>query len=130
MGLDMATLDESTGTEEVTTVFMMGFPMDVQEREVVNFMRFCPGMQDCSLSTTAKGARGYAKFDTQANALNAITTHHGLLFELGNEATKLHVELAKNNLRSGSSTGGPRKRGRFSMDDQGMPGTLPPMPDP
>merc|ERR1712216_887396 len=101
--------------------------MDVQEREVVNFMRFCPGMQDCSLSTTAKGARGYAKFDTQANALNAITTHHGLLFELGNEATKLHVELAKNNLRSGSSTGGPRKRGRFSMDDQGMPGTLPPM---
>jgi len=118
----------------VTTIFMMGFPDDVREREVINFVRFSEGMRDCSLSfPPGKGPRGYARFDSVTNAQLAIDQLHGQPFELGNDSTKLHVELAKNNLKGGflskdqhpqghNSHGGSRlgKRSRFDVAPMGQ----------
>lgn len=98
----------SNGREEVSTIFIGGFPPDATPRELDNLCRFLPGFVTSNVVTT-KGVTLFALFDCAPNAYTAIELLNGQLFDrsqLGGEP--MRVQMARSNMRtSGSSGPGP-----------------------
>jgi len=91
--------------EEITTIFVVGFPDDMNEREFQNMFIFNPGFEAATLKipTPNKDGRkqiiGFAKFHTKMDALNAmeVLTGRQIDFEKG---SILKAEMAKKNLHT------------------------------
>ena len=113
------------GGEEITTIFVVGFPEDIQEREFQNMFLFCQGFEAATLkvpstATTAASATmisttptasltataeeesrkqviGFAKFRTRSEALEARDLLSGKKVDM-EKGSILKAEMAKKNL--------------------------------
>ncbi|KAI8332315.1 hypothetical protein BC941DRAFT_455765 [Chlamydoabsidia padenii] len=112
------------GQEQVTTIFVVGFPEDMQEREFQNMFMFSPGFEASSLqwyskdqdddsatintntttnsNTSAplngkKQMIGFAKFRTRLEALEAVEVISGKKVDQ-DKGLVLKAEMAKKNL--------------------------------
>jgi len=91
--------------EEITTIFVVGFPDDMNEREFQNMFIFNPGFEAATLKIPSpnkdgrKQIIGFAKFHTKMDALNAmeVLTGRQIDFEKG---SILKAEMAKKNLHT------------------------------
>lgn len=95
--------------EEITTVFLAGFPEDITEREFSNYFVFAKGFEASSLKfpTPDEGKRneqiiGFAKFRTRTEALQAREYLNGKLVD-AERGCVLKTEMAKKNLHTKSS---------------------------
>ncbi|KAI7904002.1 uncharacterized protein BX663DRAFT_542300 [Cokeromyces recurvatus] len=108
---------QSTNTmDDVTTIFVVGFPDDMSEREFQNMFTFCQGFEAASLKWHCKeqeeeniGGKkqmiGFARFRTRLEALEAIDVLSGKRIDQ-EKGTMLKAEMAKKNLhiKRGSTT--------------------------
>ncbi|KAJ3127916.1 hypothetical protein HK098_005557 [Nowakowskiella sp. JEL0407] len=100
--------------EEITTIFVVGFPEDMFEREFQNMFIFCPGFEAATLkipsstesadNDTASGSGrkqiiGFAKFRTRADALEARNILSGRKVD-AERGCVLKAEMAKKNLHT------------------------------
>ncbi|KAI8880298.1 hypothetical protein K501DRAFT_225072 [Backusella circina FSU 941] len=93
--------------EEITTIFVAGFPEDMQEREFQNMFMFCSGFEaaalklpssDDELDTSGrKQIIGFAKFFSRREALEALETLNGRRVD-AEKGSILKAEMAKKNL--------------------------------
>jgi len=92
-----------SGEEEVSTLFIVGFPSDVQHRELDNLCRFLPGFETSNV-TTSKGLYSlFAKFDCPRSAHAAISALNGQPFDRNSSYDQpIRAAMAKSNMRSGS----------------------------
>ncbi|KAJ3071051.1 hypothetical protein HK102_006526 [Quaeritorhiza haematococci] len=95
--------------EEITTIFVVGFPDDMQEREFQNMFTFSPGFEAATLKVPApneedaNGARkqiiGFAKFRTRIEAMEARDILSGRKVD-AERGCILKAEMAKKNLHT------------------------------
>ncbi|KAJ3417374.1 hypothetical protein HDV05_004839 [Chytridiales sp. JEL 0842] len=103
--------------EDISTIFVVGFPEDISEREFYNMFIFAPGFeaatlkfptnfdQDDSIPLYKKQVIGFAKFYTKFDALHALEVINGRRVDM-ERGNILKAEIAKKNLhtrRSGVS---------------------------
>ncbi|KAL1925764.1 uncharacterized protein VTP21DRAFT_647 [Calcarisporiella thermophila] len=121
--LDM-TQPQPYQNEEISTIFVVGFPDNMQEREFQNMFTFSTGFEAATLKIPQSmedenGARkqiiGFAKFRTREDALRAKDMLSGRKVDADKGCT-LKAEMAKKNLHT--------KRG-LSIDHGLRPFTLP-----
>ncbi|ORZ01284.1 hypothetical protein BCR43DRAFT_174148 [Syncephalastrum racemosum] len=116
------TNDQATtfGGEEISTIFVVGFPDDMQEREFQNMFTFSPGFEAATLKVPSKdqdedlpqvsgnnnnnnNARkqiiGFAKFRTRLEALEAKDVLSGRKVD-AEKGSVLKAEMAKKNLHT------------------------------
>ncbi|KAI8096753.1 uncharacterized protein BX664DRAFT_258563 [Halteromyces radiatus] len=99
-------------TDDVTTIFVVGFPDDMTEREFQNMFTFCPGFEAASLkwhckdqeddnSVGSNGGKkqmiGFARFRTRLEAMEAVEVLGGKKIDQ-EKGTVLKAEMAKKNL--------------------------------
>ncbi|KAI9304894.1 hypothetical protein BJ944DRAFT_230889 [Cunninghamella echinulata] len=99
-------------TDDVTTIFVVGFPDDMTEREFQNMFTFCPGFEAASLkwhckdqdddnSVGSNGGKkqmiGFARFRTRLEAIEAVDVLSGKKVDQEKGAI-LKAEMAKKNL--------------------------------
>ncbi|KAJ3195760.1 hypothetical protein HK101_011102 [Irineochytrium annulatum] len=108
--------------EEITTIFVVGFPEDMHEREFQNMFIFCPGFEAATLKHPHFGEDsenipqykkqiiGFVKFRTRLDALQARDILNGRKVD-AERGCVLKAEVAKKNLHT--------KRG-LSNDHQGL----------
>lgn len=96
----------STMNEDITTIFVVGFPEDMQEREFQNLFTFSYGFEAATLKTpqpeeesSRKQIIGFAKFRTKTNALEAIEILNGRKIDI-EKGCVLKAEMAKKNLHT------------------------------
>ena len=53
------------------TIFILGFPADVKERELQNLLRWCPGYEASQMNFKGEQAMGFALFSSAAMAMSA-----------------------------------------------------------
>ncbi|KAJ1728629.1 hypothetical protein LPJ61_003931 [Coemansia biformis] len=104
--------------DEITTIFVVGFPDDMREREFQNMFTFSPGFEAATLKVPAaddidkdsqrKQIIGFAKFNSRVEALEARDVLTGRRVDAEKNCV-LKAELAKKNLhtRRGLSSIGP-----------------------
>ncbi|KAI9024310.1 hypothetical protein CLU79DRAFT_834287 [Phycomyces nitens] len=97
--------------EEVSTLFIVGFPDDMQEREFQNMFIFSPGFEAATLKVPAKDMEedinyqakkqtiGFAKFRTRSEALEARDVLNGRKVD-AEKGSLLKAEMAKKNLHT------------------------------
>eukprot|EP00930_Biecheleria_cincta_P035544 TRINITY_DN24445_c0_g1_i1.p1 TRINITY_DN24445_c0_g1~~TRINITY_DN24445_c0_g1_i1.p1 ORF type:complete len:296 (+),score=62.47 TRINITY_DN24445_c0_g1_i1:46-888(+) len=85
--------------EEVSTIFIAGFPSDASSRELDNFCRFLPGFLN-SKATFGKGITLFALFDSAMNAQAAIEVLKDQAFDRFSEGEPLRVVMARSNMRN------------------------------
>jgi len=85
---------------EVSTVFVVGFPVDAHPRELDNLCRFMPGFADAKVVTNAKGVTLFAMFDCGTNAQSALFLMNGQSFDRMQPGEPLRAQMAKSNMRS------------------------------
>ncbi|ORX89656.1 hypothetical protein K493DRAFT_382360 [Basidiobolus meristosporus CBS 931.73] len=92
--------------EEITTIFVIGFPEDMQEREFQNMFLFSPGFEAATLKASPvndadeglrKQAIGFAKFRSRLEALQARDILSGKKVD-PERGCLLKAEMAKKNL--------------------------------
>ncbi|ORY03434.1 hypothetical protein K493DRAFT_276528 [Basidiobolus meristosporus CBS 931.73] len=91
-------------SEEITTIFVIGFPEDIQDREFQNMFIFSPGFEGATLKfplgnelEARKQIIGFAKFRSRLEALQARDILSGK--KVDNErGCILKAEMAKKNL--------------------------------
>mmetsp|Transcript_71673 Transcript_71673/g.171172 ORF Transcript_71673/g.171172 Transcript_71673/m.171172 type:complete len:253 (+) Transcript_71673:53-811(+) len=95
-------------TEQVTTVFVAGFPADTTHREVDNLCRFMPGFVKSKVSFS-RGITLFALFDSVESAEAAIHTLKDQAFDASRPSEIMRVVMAKSNMRITDSgpPGGP-----------------------
>ncbi|KAG0204392.1 hypothetical protein BGX28_003644 [Mortierella sp. GBA30] len=105
-------------TEEISTIFVVGFPDDMQEREFQNMFVFTPGFEAATLKIPHKDQQeddaltlgvngvnprkqiiGFAKFRSQQEALQAISVLSGRRVD-AEKGSLLKAEMAKKNLHT------------------------------
>ncbi|KAI7896385.1 uncharacterized protein EV154DRAFT_598339 [Mucor mucedo] len=112
-------VQSSSTMDDVTTIFVVGFPEDMAEREFQNMFIFCQGFEAASLkwhckdgeeeSIPSNGGKkqmiGFARFRTRLEALEAIEVLSGKKIDQ-EKGTVLKAEMAKKNLhiKRGSAT--------------------------
>ncbi|ORX59532.1 hypothetical protein DM01DRAFT_1332997 [Hesseltinella vesiculosa] len=99
-------------TDDVTTIFVVGFPDDMTEREFQNMFTFCPGFEAASLKWHSKdqdeetaisstGGKkqmiGFARFRSRLEAMEAVDVLSGKKVDQ-EKGTILKAEMAKKNL--------------------------------
>ncbi|KAI9483153.1 MAG: hypothetical protein EXX96DRAFT_557066 [Benjaminiella poitrasii] len=103
--------------DDVTTIFVVGFPDDMAEREFQNMFTFCQGFEAASLKWHCKDQEednslggkkqmiGFARFRTRLEAVEAIDVLSGKKIDQ-EKGTVLKAEMAKKNLhiKRGSAT--------------------------
>lgn len=124
---------DGTPAEEITTVFIVGFPEDMTEREFQNLFLFAPGFQAATLkapgptspnaSAKLKQTIGFARFRTRNEALAARDGLHGRRIDSDRGAV-LKTEMAKKNLHTKA------QRAQPLAQPLSASGTLPPPPPP
>ncbi|KAI7901732.1 uncharacterized protein BX663DRAFT_537037 [Cokeromyces recurvatus] len=107
----------SSTTEDVTTIFVVGFPDDMQEREFQNMFIFSKGFEAASLKwhckeqtddqelfynpfnnfNNKKQMIGFAKFHTRQEAIDAANEMNGRKVDI-EKGSILKAEMAKKNL--------------------------------
>ncbi|KAF9914610.1 hypothetical protein BX616_007921 [Lobosporangium transversale] len=104
--------------EEISTIFVVGFPDDMQEREFQNMFVFTPGFEAATLKIPNKDQQeddvltlgvnginprkqiiGFAKFRTHQEALQAISVLSGRRVD-AEKGSLLKAEMAKKNLHT------------------------------
>ncbi|ORX88522.1 hypothetical protein K493DRAFT_319404 [Basidiobolus meristosporus CBS 931.73] len=95
--------------EDITTIFVIGFPEDMQEREFQNMFTFCPGFEAATLKVPQSGDSedgtgnsrkqiiGFAKFRSRLEALQARDVLNGRKVD-ADRGCVLKAEMAKKNL--------------------------------
>ncbi|KAE8664850.1 receptor-like protein kinase-like [Hibiscus syriacus] len=81
----------------VRTIFIMGLPEDVKERELQNFLRWLPGFEDSHLSFKGDKPKGFALFSTVKFAVAAKDALQKMVFDAKLKSL-LHIEMARKNL--------------------------------
>ncbi|SAL95761.1 hypothetical protein [Absidia glauca] len=99
-------------TDDVTTIFVVGFPEDMTEREFQNMFMFCRGFEAASLKWHCKDQEddnsvgsnsgkkqmiGFARFRTRLEAMEAADILGGKKVDQ-DKGTVLKAEMAKKNL--------------------------------
>lgn len=84
-------------TDEVRTIFILGFPPDVKERELQNLLRWWPGYEASQMNFKGEQPMGFALFTTAAMAMAAKDALQNLVFDHDTNST-LRAEMAKKNL--------------------------------
>ncbi|KAI9323325.1 hypothetical protein BX666DRAFT_2022078 [Dichotomocladium elegans] len=122
-------LHSNPSDEEISTIFVVGFPEDMQEREFQNMFIFSPGFEAATLkipkdqeddsnnsnnnnsgpNSARKQIIGFAKFRTRFEALEARDTLSGRKVD-AEKGSVLKAEMAKKNLHT--------KRGLASNEQQ------------
>jgi len=122
------------GDGEVSTIFVGGFPPDVNPRELDNLCRFMPGFVQSNVITT-KGTTLFAMFDCASNARTAITALNGYVFDRIQPGEPMRAQMARNNMRSSGAApaqlqyGPAPSQGRgWSGGSIGAPAGQPPPP--
>ncbi|CAO3703806.1 unnamed protein product [Rhizopus stolonifer] len=99
--------------EEISTIFVVGFPEDMQEREFQNMFVFSSGFEaatlkvpstkdgeeDISSNNIKKQIIGFAKFRTRKEAIEAKDTLNGRKVDV-EKGNTLKAEMAKKNLHT------------------------------
>ncbi|ORX62268.1 hypothetical protein DM01DRAFT_1331716 [Hesseltinella vesiculosa] len=95
--------------EEISTIFVVGFPDDMHEREFQNMFIFSAGFEaatlkipkdeDDDLATNKKQIIGFAKFRTRLEAMEAKEIINGRKVD-AEKGSVLKAEMAKKNLHS------------------------------
>ncbi|KAL7753345.1 hypothetical protein RI367_001120 [Sorochytrium milnesiophthora] len=95
--------------EEITTIFVVGFPPDMQEREFQNMFIFSPGFEAATLKIPSRDEEehtghkkqiiGFAKFRTRLQALEARDILSGRKVD-AEKGCVLKAEMAKKNLHT------------------------------
>lgn len=83
--------------EEVRTIFVLGFPKDVKERELQNLLRWWPGYEASQINFKGDQAMGFALFSTSQMAMQARDALQNLVFDAETNSI-LRSEMAKKNL--------------------------------
>jgi len=83
--------------EEVRTIFVLGFPNDVKERELENLLRWWPGYEASQINYKGDQAMGFALFSTAHMAIQARDALQNLVFDADTNSV-LRAEMAKKNL--------------------------------
>ncbi|KAG0947322.1 hypothetical protein G6F57_003240 [Rhizopus arrhizus] len=104
--------------DDVTTIFVVGFPEDMSEREFQNMFTFCRGFEAASLKWHCKDQEddmlnnggkkqmiGFARFKTRLEALESIEVLSGKKIDQ-EKGTVLKAEMAKKNLHIKRATTG------------------------
>ncbi|KAG0259460.1 hypothetical protein BG011_002624 [Mortierella polycephala] len=105
-------------SEEISTIFVVGFPDDMQEREFQNMFVFTPGFEAATLKIPHKDQQeddaltlgvngvnprkqiiGFAKFRSHQDALQAINVLSGRRVD-AEKGSLLKAEMAKKNLHT------------------------------
>ncbi|KAI9028121.1 hypothetical protein CLU79DRAFT_737853 [Phycomyces nitens] len=100
-----------SSSDDVTTIFVVGFPDDMMEREFQNMFTFSPGFEAASLkwhckdqdddstglSNGKKQMIGFARFRTRMEAMEAVEVLSGKKIDQDKGAA-LKAEMAKKNL--------------------------------
>nr|XP_024363552.1 RNA-binding protein with multiple splicing-like isoform X3 [Physcomitrium patens] len=82
---------------EVRTIFVLGFPSDVKERELQNLLRWWPGYEASQMNFKCDQPMGFALFSTVAMAMAARDALQNLVFDADTNSV-LRAEMAKKNL--------------------------------
>ncbi|KAE8658389.1 hypothetical protein F3Y22_tig00116971pilonHSYRG00342 [Hibiscus syriacus] len=106
--------------EEVRTIFIMGLPVDVKERELQNLLRWLLGFEDSHLSYKGEKPKGFALFSNAEFAVAAKDALQKMVFD-SKLKSLLHIEMARKNLVV--------KRGTISNYDAHVP-PVQPLPNP
>ncbi|OAD09082.1 hypothetical protein MUCCIDRAFT_120404, partial [Mucor lusitanicus CBS 277.49] len=90
--------------EEISTIFVVGFPEDMQEREFQNMFMFSPGFEAATLKVPSKDGEddymiGFAKFRTRKEAMDARDILNGRKVD-AEKGSMLKAEMAKKNLHT------------------------------
>ncbi|KAG0742360.1 hypothetical protein G6F57_002585 [Rhizopus arrhizus] len=99
---------KNNNSDDVTTIFVVGFPEDMAEREFQNIFTFCPGFEAASLKWHCKDQQhndtqgkkqmiGFARFKTRLEALESIEILNGKKIDQ-EKGIVLKAEMAKKNL--------------------------------
>ncbi|CEI97340.1 Putative RNA-binding protein Scw1 [Rhizopus microsporus] len=116
----LSSIQQTASSDDVTTIFVVGFPEDMAEREFQNMFTFCPGFEAASLKWHCKdqdddtgvpsnGGKkqmiGFARFRTRLEALESIEVLSGRKVDQ-EKGSVLKAEMAKKNLhiKRGSAT--------------------------
>ncbi|KAG0581817.1 hypothetical protein M758_3G011900 [Ceratodon purpureus] len=83
--------------DEVRTIFVLGFPPDVKERELQNMLRWWPGYEASQMNFKCDQPMGFALFSTAAMAMAARDALQNLVFDAETPSV-LRAEMAKKNL--------------------------------
>ncbi|KAF7722992.1 hypothetical protein EC973_002462 [Apophysomyces ossiformis] len=99
----------SNNGEEISTIFVVGFPEDMQEREFQNMFIFSPGFEAATLKVPNKDTEddpsarkqiiGFAKFRTRLEAMEAKDILSGRKVD-AEKGSVLKAEMAKKNLHT------------------------------
>ncbi|XP_039014040.1 protein couch potato-like [Hibiscus syriacus] len=106
--------------EEVRTIFIMGLPVDVKERELQNLLRWLPCFEDSHLSYKGEKLKGFTLFSNAEFAVAAKDALQKMVFD-SKLKSLLHIEMARKNLVV--------KRGIISNSDAPVP-PVQPLPNP
>ncbi|KAI9263685.1 hypothetical protein BY458DRAFT_491137 [Sporodiniella umbellata] len=98
----------SSVLEDVTTIFVVGFPDDMQEREFQNMFMFCKGFEGASLKwhckqdeetneNNKKQMIGFARFASRSEAMEAVDILNGRKVDTEKNSV-FKAEMAKKNL--------------------------------
>lgn len=81
--------------DEVSTIYISGFPQDAKERELNNLLRFMHGYTACQMHYKADGPQGFAMFENAVAARAAISLVSSVQFD---ENCALRAEMARKNM--------------------------------
>ncbi|MCO5581210.1 hypothetical protein L7F22_035088 [Adiantum nelumboides] len=92
--------------DQVRTIFVLGFPPDVKERELQNLLRWWPGYEASQMNFKGEQPMGFALFSSAVMALSARDALQNLVFDPDTNSV-LRAEMAKKNLyvKRGKSSG-------------------------
>ncbi|XP_024516969.1 cell wall integrity protein scw1 isoform X2 [Selaginella moellendorffii] len=92
-----ATPQPEVAIDEVRTIFVLGFPPDVKERELQNLLRWWPGYEASQMNFKGDQPMGFALFSTASMAMAARDALQNLVFDADAKSV-LRAEMAKKNL--------------------------------
>ncbi|KAF9931990.1 hypothetical protein FBU30_009169 [Linnemannia zychae] len=117
-GVNNNTNNNNLAPEEISTIFVVGFPDDMQEREFQNMFVFTPGFEAATLKIPQRESQeddaltlgvngvnprkqiiGFAKFRSHQEALQAIAVLSGRRVD-AEKGSLLKAEMAKKNLHT------------------------------
>ncbi|KAE8699498.1 hypothetical protein F3Y22_tig00110577pilonHSYRG00033 [Hibiscus syriacus] len=81
----------------VRTIFIMGLPEDVKERELQNLLRWLPGFEASQVSYKGEKPKGFALFSNAEFAVAAKDALQKMVFDAKLKSF-LHIEMASKNL--------------------------------
>ncbi|XP_039030088.1 RNA-binding protein with multiple splicing 2-like [Hibiscus syriacus] len=87
----------SSNRDEVRTIFIMGLPEDVKERELQNLLRWLPGYEDSQLNFKGEKPKGFALFSNENFEVAAKDVLQKMVFDAKLKSL-LHIEMARKNL--------------------------------